>query len=195
MPQVKKSEVRSRILHSAFSLISTEGYHAASMPKIAKGADITPGNIYRYYESKFELFYDVVGYWLDDKMDEFESSCEDDLTPNVRLRRILTFMWIELPAADNNFMINLLQALSTKKESDRHSYELLERSEARIQQQLEKCRSPVTWFPLSIPDLSHVIFMCYDGFVLNAKLGDHRDRTQQIIDSFVFATIRIDIDA
>lgn len=195
MPQVKKTKVRDRILESAFLLISTEGYQAASMPKIAKGAGITQGNIYRYYESKFELFYDVVGYWLDEKMDEFEATCEDDISPSDRLRRILTFMWIELPSADNNFMINLVQALSTKKESDRHSYALLERSETRVQQQLEKCRSPFTWFPLSIPDLSHIIFMCYDGFVLNAKLGDHRDRTQQIIESFVTATIPIDIDA
>ena len=195
MPQVKKTAVRDRILESAFQLVSSEGYQAASMPKIAQGAEITQGNIYRYYKSKFELFYDVVGYWLDDKMDAFEASCEDDLSPDVRLRRILVFMWIELPSADNNFMINLVQALSTKKETDQHSHDLLERSEARIQQQLEKCRSPVTWFPLSVPDLSHIIFMCYDGFVLNAKLGNHRERTQQIIDAFVAATVRIDIDA
>ena len=195
MPQVKKTAVRDRILKSAFQLVSSEGYQAASMPKIAQGAEITQGNIYRYYKSKFELFYDVVGYWLDDKMDAFEASCEDDLSPDVRLRRILVFMWIELPSADNNFMINLVQALSTKKETDQHSHDLLERSEARIQQQLEKCRSPVTWFPLSVPDLSHIIFMCYDGFVLNAKLGDHHERTQQIIDAFVAATVRIDIDA
>ena len=195
MPQVKKTAVRDRILKSAFQLVSSEGYQAASMPKIAQGAEITQGNIYRYYKSKFELFYDVVGYWLDDKMDAFEASCEDDLSPDVRLRRILVFMWIELPSADNNFMINLVQALSTKKETDQHSHDLLERSEARIQQQLEKCRSPVTWFPLSVPDLSHIIFMCYDGFVLNAKLGNHRERTQQIIDAFLAATVRIDIDA
>ena len=195
MPQVKKSEVRNRILESAFKLVSAEGYQAASMPKIAKGAGITQGNIYRYYDSKFELFYDVVGYWLDEKMNEFEASCDDDLNPAIRLRRILTFMWIDLPSADNNFMINLVQALSTKKESDHHSYVLLERSEARIQEQLDKCRSPFTWFPLSTPDLSHIIFMCYDGFVLNAKLGDHGARTLEIIDAFVASTVRIDIDA
>ena len=92
-------------------------------------------------------------------------------------------------------MINLIQALATKKATDQYSRDLLVRSEVRIQRQLELCQSPATWFPLSIPDLSHIIFMCYDGFVLNAELFDDRKRTEAIIDSFVASTIRIEVDA
>ena len=92
MPQVKKSDIQDRILESAFSLVSADGYQAASMPKIAKKAGITPGNIYRYYNSKFELFHDVIANWLDQQMEEFEASLADVMSPDIRLRRILVFI-------------------------------------------------------------------------------------------------------
>jgi AcrR family transcriptional regulator len=129
------------------------------MPKIAKRSGITPGNIYRYYNSKFELFYDVLTDWLEARMDEFEASFDGVVSPDDRLRRILVFMWIDLPSAENNFMVNLIEALSTKKETDRYSRDPLERSEARIQKQLELCQSPATWFPSALP-IYRTLFSC-----------------------------------
>lgn len=54
MPQKLKEEVRQRILQAALEQMLKCG-EAATMRQIAKAADVTPGNLYRYYEGKEEL--------------------------------------------------------------------------------------------------------------------------------------------
>ncbi|WP_312094620.1 TetR/AcrR family transcriptional regulator [Niallia sp.] len=58
--QVLKEEVRNRILHAAVVEFNSKGYSKASMRNIAKIADMTIGNIYRYYKNKEELFDAIV---------------------------------------------------------------------------------------------------------------------------------------
>jgi AcrR family transcriptional regulator len=53
-----------RILISAAQLFATLGFAHTSMPAIAKRSGITPGAIYRHFESKAELLMAVVRYAL-----------------------------------------------------------------------------------------------------------------------------------
>jgi AcrR family transcriptional regulator len=53
-----------RILVSAAKLFATLGFANTSMPAIAKQSGITPGAIYRHFESKAELLMAVVQYAL-----------------------------------------------------------------------------------------------------------------------------------
>ncbi len=55
MPQVKKPEVRARILDAALEVFATEGFAGAAMTDIAARAGIGTASIYRYYASKDEL--------------------------------------------------------------------------------------------------------------------------------------------
>jgi len=54
--QVLKESVRDAILTSAISEFFKKDYQRANMRDIAENANITVGNIYRYYKSKKELF-------------------------------------------------------------------------------------------------------------------------------------------
>jgi len=54
-----------RILMSAANLFATLGFAHTSMPAIAKQSGITPGAIYRHFESKAELLMAVVRYALE----------------------------------------------------------------------------------------------------------------------------------
>lgn len=54
MAQILKNEVRERILRAATDQLTQYG-EAATMRQIAKAAGVTPGNLYRYYESKESL--------------------------------------------------------------------------------------------------------------------------------------------
>ena len=56
---------RDRILSSAMHLFATLGFANTSMPAIAKRSGITPGAIYRHFESKAELLMAVVRSALD----------------------------------------------------------------------------------------------------------------------------------
>lgn len=61
MPQVLKEEVRDRILAAATGEFFESGFNGTSMRSIAKGAGITAGNLYRYYDSKEKIYEAVVG--------------------------------------------------------------------------------------------------------------------------------------
>jgi AcrR family transcriptional regulator len=51
---------RERILAAAERLFAEDGYGGVSMPAIAKASGITAGAIYKHFESKEALFFEVV---------------------------------------------------------------------------------------------------------------------------------------
>lgn len=59
MAQILKESIRASILASASAEFARDGYQSASMRSIARGAGISPGLIYTYYESK-EALLDAV---------------------------------------------------------------------------------------------------------------------------------------
>jgi AcrR family transcriptional regulator len=64
-PATAKSSTSERIVRSAAHLFATLGFAHTSMPAIAKRSGITPGAIYRHFESKAELLIAVVRYALE----------------------------------------------------------------------------------------------------------------------------------
>lgn len=58
--QIQKDAVKGRILEAAEEAFFTQGYLKTSLRKIANVANITVGNIYRYFENKEALFWAVV---------------------------------------------------------------------------------------------------------------------------------------
>lgn len=58
--RTKNKEVMKNIVSSAKKEFFAHGYLEASMRNIANEANITPGNIYRYFESKEKLFDEIV---------------------------------------------------------------------------------------------------------------------------------------
>jgi len=58
--QVLKDEVRNKIYLSALKEFKEKGFEKASMRSIAKSADITVGNMYRYFRNKDDLFYEII---------------------------------------------------------------------------------------------------------------------------------------
>lgn len=59
--QVKKESVYNNIYNSALNEFWINGYDKATMRNIAKNANITLGNIYRYFPNKASLFEEIVG--------------------------------------------------------------------------------------------------------------------------------------
>ncbi len=60
MAQVLKENVRNDILNSAMEEFLYKGVKEASMRDIAKGANVTVGNLYRYFHSKEEIAYTII---------------------------------------------------------------------------------------------------------------------------------------
>lgn len=74
--QVLKDEMRNRIYETAIKEFSEKGFAKASMRNIAKGAGMTVGNLYRYFEGKEALFYDVISPAYDCLMELVGKSVE-----------------------------------------------------------------------------------------------------------------------
>ena len=61
MAQTLKEEVKSRIIEAAKAEFYDKGYEKASMRTIAKRAEMTVGNIYRYFENKEAVHAYITG--------------------------------------------------------------------------------------------------------------------------------------
>lgn len=58
--QVKKREIRKKILHIARTEFELLGFEKSTMRSIANKSSITTSNIYNYFKSKDELFMEIV---------------------------------------------------------------------------------------------------------------------------------------
>src|SRR6056297_2746678 len=76
MPQVLKEEVKNRIIDSAIRVFKKDNYRKASMNEIAKYADVSVGNIYRYFDNKKKL-YDYIVKDIYNKLADVIQFCEE----------------------------------------------------------------------------------------------------------------------
>lgn len=176
MAQVKKEEVRLAILESAKKLYSKNGYVATSMNAIAKGAKISTSNMYNYFDSKLEILFAIYTPWLTEHFRTLEHDIQGIDDPRERIKAILLYLWVEVPASDNGFANNLNQALSVASPSERYSRELLMWAEAKVSRLLEPCLKSECKKYITDDIISHLIFMAFDGFVMAYDLpGPHGD--------------------
>ncbi|HKS18509.1 MAG TPA: TetR/AcrR family transcriptional regulator [Bradyrhizobium sp.] len=182
MAQVKKQAVHDAILQAAFELFSTKGYLRTSQSQIAAAAGITTSNIYVYFPSKLDIIFALVRPWLLDQVDRLERDVERIANPRRRLERILTSLWLDIPAADNCFAHNIMQALATVGPQEVYSRELLLTLESRVTAMIASCLPPKRRALLEDDAFTHLVFMAFDGFVLNQRIRGKSRRLQKIID-------------
>jgi len=60
MPVPRPVPTRERILAASERLFAAEGFAAVSMPTIAAASGVTAGAIYKHFDSKADLFFEVV---------------------------------------------------------------------------------------------------------------------------------------
>ena len=84
--QVLKEKVRQRILKSARREFRKNGFEKASMRSISSVANMTVGNLYRYYKNKESLYGAIIGN-LHNEIKSLKSSLPDK--PEDRLNYLL----------------------------------------------------------------------------------------------------------
>ena len=70
-----KEETRARILNVSHDLFMHYGFNKTTMSDIAKGCDMSPANIYRFYKGKDEIIAEIA----DSLMRQLESSLREVL--------------------------------------------------------------------------------------------------------------------
>lgn len=170
MAQVKKPEVEQAILRSAFDLFSRQGYAATTLPQIAKGAGVSPANVYIYFRSKLAVLYAIYDPWLRGRVERLERRLAGIASPRERLRTLLTVLWRELPRERNGFANNVMQAVSTATPEEGYNPALLAWVEERVAAMIRDAVPPARRRLLGDARFSHVLMMAFDGFVINYHL-------------------------
>jgi len=170
MAQVKKEDVRIAILDATLALVRERGYINTTMVEIARRAGISNANIYIYFGSKLEVFFSVYKVWLEEQVALLEARVSAAEAPREQLRVLLDGLLRELPAADNGFSNNLIQALSTAG-SDEHDPSLVtwlkQRLDLLIKSSMPSLRSDTARRRRFV----QFLVLVFDGCVVNYRFG------------------------
>jgi AcrR family transcriptional regulator len=170
MVQRKKPEVRDAILKSAFRLFSRKGYLATMLTDIARDAEVSPGNIYIYFNSKLEILYAIYDPWLRARLDALDQELRAIRSPRTRVRRLLAALWRDIPAEENGFLNNIMQAISSAKPSEGYRSTLVRWLEKRVAAMLLDALPPRRRAQFKQARIEHVLIMAFDGFAIHRHL-------------------------
>lgn len=175
MAQVKKTGMREAILEAAFTQFRHKGYTATTMTSIAKEAGMTVSNLYVYFDSKILILYEIYRPWLIEQLEQVKASVARLRSPRAKLRRIIIGVWGDIPSADQSFANSLIEALANSPQGLGKPNDLLKWSEQTLRDMIQDCLPGEYIEVLGNELLAHIVWMAFDGFVINRRIGDVRD--------------------
>lgn len=85
MAQTKKPEIYEKIITAAREEFEARGYVETTVTDIARRAQVTPSNIYKYYSSKLALFYEVFGPYISGQLDLLQRRVRAEKDPRRQM--------------------------------------------------------------------------------------------------------------
>jgi AcrR family transcriptional regulator len=87
----KKAQSRRRILDAARDVFFRDGFIAANLDEVAERAGVAKGTLYRYFESKADLYVAVLSENGREFTDKLDQAAQAVMTAPERVRRISSF--------------------------------------------------------------------------------------------------------
>ena len=171
MAQVKKPAVREAILGAAYQLFRDQGYNGTTLSQIAAEAEISTANLYSYFSSKFDILYSIYDPWLRDRFKRLELELAAIRNPRKQLRHLVAVIWRDIPAEENGFANNIIQAVSGASSEEEYDPSLLRMAEEFISRMLREMLPPDRLKVVDVRSMSHVILMAFDGFAMNVHVN------------------------
>ncbi|MFQ5513800.1 MAG: TetR/AcrR family transcriptional regulator [Myxococcota bacterium] len=109
----KREASRRRILESARKIFFREGFEAANLDDVAADAGVAKGTIYRYFESKAELYVAVLAQNADAFVERMQQTIDASLAPDEQVRRIGLFYFRHY--CDNREYFRIFWALENRR--------------------------------------------------------------------------------
>ncbi len=185
MVQVKKPKLQQAILSASFALFSKHGYHNTTVAQIAKQAKVSTANVYSYFPSKLHILYAIYEPWLLGRLDELEQDLTRVRSKRRKLFKILHALWCEIPADDNAFANNFIQAIATTAPSEGYRPELLRAAVNRVTAMLLTALPAGRNSKRQAERVANIVMMAFDGYVIGRHLAPHRRCDHTSIDLFV----------
>ena len=97
MPRAKTLDKKLVILEAATKVFAVKDFHAVLIDDVAQAAGVGKGTIYRYFETKEELYFGTIFHGLDELAQALAETLPQEASPTRRLERIareiLRFFW------------------------------------------------------------------------------------------------------
>jgi AcrR family transcriptional regulator len=170
MAQVKKIEVRDRILAAATRLFAERSYALATINQIAEAADTAPSNVYVYFRSKLEIVFAIYAPWLKEHLEALTQEVEALGTPEAKVLRVVQKLWRDIPADRNAFANNLIQAVSSATRDDCYDPALLRWTEQKVATILSQALPSARATEIDCLRYAHILMMAFDGFAMNHRI-------------------------
>lgn len=175
MAHVKKEQVREAILCSAYELFRAKGDSNCPMSEIARAAGTSVANLYVYFPSKLQLFYEMYAPIITSRLTKLASDAQNMGAREERLRYILQTLWRDIPKEDNAFARNLIQAVATTSMDVDKPHEPLKWNVEFIHGLILSCLPEQRRFLFQDSTVSFLVWMAFDGFAVNVGRGEDRD--------------------
>lgn len=186
----EKQELQNLILSTAAELFRKKGYEQTSMRAIAQAIEYSPGTIYRYFDNKDQLLYEVSvrGFNL---FFEYLSSVRDIKDPMKRLQNLgrayISFA-LEYPSYyDLMFIMND----PMRSIGDKESWEEGDASHDVLTDIIQSCQQAGYFEGYDLDELSLMIWGQVHGIVslrLRDRMHMYEDRDQ---DELLFDALQI----
>ncbi len=85
--QEKKAESRRRILEAARAVFFRDGFMTANLDEVAANAGVAKGTLYRYFDSKAELYVAVLAHNGEIFRQRMRDTLSPELSPSDQIRR------------------------------------------------------------------------------------------------------------
>jgi AcrR family transcriptional regulator len=167
--QEKSRQTMQELMGSAIELFGTKGFASTSVAEITEHAGYAKGSFYRHWNSKDELFLQIV----EQKFKEYRATRHDRVQRAADLREAMGIIWdfLETIVADRNWSAIFLE-FTIHAATNESLRRLLNQSDYRLSDRVfaELVRDHVTsdFPPEKIGALNTALF---EGFLIHRALG------------------------
>ncbi|WP_338668087.1 TetR/AcrR family transcriptional regulator [Pseudodesulfovibrio methanolicus] len=167
--QEKSQQTMRELMGSAIELFGTKGFSSTSVAEITEHAGYAKGSFYRHWNSKDELFLQIV----EQKFKEYRATRHDRVQRAADLREAMDIIWdfLETIVADRNWSAIFLE-FTIHAATNESLRRLLNQSDYRLSDRVfaDLVRDHVTsdFPPEKIGALNTALF---EGFLIHRALG------------------------
>jgi AcrR family transcriptional regulator len=167
--QEKSQQTMRELMASAIELFGTRGFASTSVAEITDHAGYAKGSFYRHWNSKDELFLQIV----EQKFKEYRATRHDRVQKAAGLREAMNIIWdfLETIVADRNWSAIFLE-FTIHAATNESLRRLLNQSDYRLSDRVfaDLVRDHVTsdFPPEKIGALNTALF---EGFLIHRALG------------------------
>ena len=132
---------------------------------------MSSANLYVYFNSKLDILYAVYEPWMRARLNLLQKKVKRIDVPRERLRLVLRTLWKEIPAEQNGFVNNIVQALSTASRGEKYQPVLLNWMEERISAMIRESLPPARRAVVDEARLAHLMVMALDGYSIHNHIN------------------------